>query len=210
MNSNLIIGILILIFCFYLVADIVVKVVTLKVNQSKNKLVTQEVNLDLQRKYLSPRQAETVTLKDNYKKKKVVAVSGYFNPIHSGHIEMFNEAKKLGDELVVIINNDYQVELKGTVPFMNAIERKKIVENIKSVDKAFISLDMDKTVCLTLEALNPDIFANGGDRKNENDIPETTICKANNIQMVFNVGGDKVNSSSELIKKATNFLINQN
>ena len=135
-------------------------------------------------------------------KKKIVAVSGFFNPCHFGHIQMFNEAKKLGDELIVIVNSDEQVKLKGSVPFMNQEERKFIIENIKSVDKVYIAKDNDKTVCETLRMLKPNIFANGGDRYLDN-VPEKKVCEELGIEMVFNVGGEKTQSSSSLIKNAT-------
>lgn len=133
---------------------------------------------------------------------KKVVVSGYFNPMHIGHIRLLKEAKSLGDYLVVILNNDEQVKLKGSVPFMNIEDRKEIVEAIKYVDEVFISIDKDKTICKSLEAINPDIFANGGDR-NQDEIPESKVCRDNNIEMIDNVGGDKIRSSSILIKEAS-------
>ena len=132
-------------------------------------------------------------------KNVVVAVSGYFNPIHVGHLEMIREAKKLGDYLIAIVNNDKQVELKGSVPFMKLEDRVKIVEAIKGVDEVFISIDQDKTVRKSLEAIKPDIFANGGDRKNINDIPEVKICEKLNIKLVDGCG-KKIRSSSILLK----------
>lgn len=141
---------------------------------------------------------------------KVVIVSGYFNPLHSGHINMFREAKKLGDTLYVIVNSDDQVRLKGSVPFMGAYERMKIVGSIRDVDTAIIAFDEDKTVCQTLQLLHANmgndcdlIFANGGDRKNIKDIPEAKVCKKLGIKMVFNVGGNKSQSSSSLIANAS-------
>ena len=128
-----------------------------------------------------------------------MAVSGYFNPIHKGHIELFREAKKLGDKLVVILNNDDQVKLKGSKAFMEEQERKAIIEAIRHVDEVVISIDEDGTQRKTIEMLKPHIFANGGDRRNEGDIPEAEICRKYGIQMVFNVGGNKVQSSSWLL-----------
>lgn len=133
------------------------------------------------------------------KVEKVVAVSGYFNPIHKGHIDLFREARKLGDKLIVIINNDDQVRLKGSTAFMHEQERKVIIEAIRHVDEVVISIDEDKTQCRTLAMIKPHIFANGGDRRNEGDIPEAEICKKYGIEMVFNVGGNKVQSSSWLL-----------
>ena len=96
---------------------------------------------------------------------KVVAISGYFDPIHVGHLEYINMAKKLGDKLIVIVNNNYQCELKKGKPFMDEKDRVTIVSSIKNVDEVFLSIDEDKTVCATLQKIKPDIFANGGDRK---------------------------------------------
>src|SRR3990167_1510231 len=111
------------------------------------------------------------------KKKITVAVSGYFNPLHVGHLEMMAKAKKLGDRLVVIVNNDHQVKLKGKVPFLNQADRVKIISAIKWVDKVFLSIDRDPSVCKSLAKVKPDIFAQGGDRKKGN-IPEAEekIC----------------------------------
>lgn len=141
--------------------------------------------------------------------KKIIIVSGYFNPVHSGHIELFNSAKKLGDKLVVILNSDNQVKLKGSFPFMNEKERKKVVEVIEYVDDVFISIDKDKTVCETIEKIHKKffkegvefVFANGGDRK-MGDVPEDEVCKALDIKMKYNIGGGKSQSSSWLIGKA--------
>ena len=136
--------------------------------------------------------------------KKVVVVSGYFNPVHSGHLDLFFAAKALGDELVVILNSDEQVKIKGSNPFMDEQERARIVGAFKPVDRVFLSIDKDKTVCESLRAVHPDIFANGGDRKGENDIPELVVCRELGIEMIFNVGGGKTQSSSWLINKVKN------
>ena len=135
------------------------------------------------------------------KKQTVVVVSGYFNPIHSGHINLFNEAKKLGDRLIVIINNDKQVELKGSQKFMNQNERKSIIEAIKYVDQVIISIDEDETQAKTLEFVKPTIFANGGDRTGPVKA-EDKICNELGIDQRFNIGGGKIRSSSELVKNA--------
>ena len=127
---------------------------------------------------------------------KKIAVSGYFDPIHVGHIEYINNAKKLGDWLVVIVNNNNQCALKKGKYFMDEKDRVLIVNNIKAVDEVFLSIDEDKTVCKSLKKVNPDIFANGGDRKNY-EIPESKVCKENNIQIIDGLG-DKIRSSSDL------------
>ena len=138
--------------------------------------------------------------KSNVNKKTIVAVSGYFNPIHVGHLELLEAAKKLGDYLIVIVNNDEQVKLKGSVPFMTLADRAEIVRAIKWVDEIFISIDQDKTVCKSLQAIKPDIFAQGGDR-NEGNIPEAEICRKLNIKMIDGCG-KKIRSSSILLKDA--------
>ncbi|MBU0533568.1 MAG: adenylyltransferase/cytidyltransferase family protein [Candidatus Omnitrophica bacterium] len=133
-------------------------------------------------------------------REKTVCVSGYFNPLHKGHVRYFKEAKKLGDCLIVIVNNDKQVKLKGSKPFMNQEERLEIVSSIRYVDKALLSIDKDKSVIQTLKLVKPDIFAQGGDRTIGN-IPEKEICVQLGIKIVEMVGGGKIQSSSKLLKK---------
>ena len=127
---------------------------------------------------------------------KTVAISGYFDPIHVGHLEYITEARKLGDKLIVIVNNNNQCVLKKGKPFMDEKDRVIITSSLKDVDEVFLSVDHDKTVCKSLELLKPDIFANGGDRKN-NEIPESAICKKYNIQIIDGLG-KKIRSSSDL------------
>ena len=130
------------------------------------------------------------------KNKIRVAVSGYFDPIHVGHLEYLKMAKELGDSLVVIVNNNHQCELKKGKPFMDENDRVEIVKALRFVDEVFLSIDQDTTVCKSLEAVKPDIFANGGDRATS-EVPETPICKKYNIKMVDGLG-DKIRSSSNL------------
>ena len=125
-----------------------------------------------------------------------IAISGYFDPIHVGHVEYINNAKKLGDWLIVIVNNNRQCALKKGKHFMDENDRVLIVKNIKAVDEVFLSIDDDKTVRKSLKEVNPDIFANGGDRKNY-EIPESIVCKENNIEIIDGLG-DKIRSSSDL------------
>lgn len=144
----------------------------------------------------------------NKKGRKIVAVSGGFDPLHIGHIRMFQEAKKLGDKLIVILNNDNWFKVKGKPVFMSDKERKEIIEALECVDEVFISKHpkntKDISVCKELREIKPHIFANGGDRKPEdNDLPssEYKVCKELGIKMVFNVGhGGKIRSSSELLR----------
>ena len=138
-------------------------------------------------------------------KKKAIIVSGYFNPIHKGHLEYFNNAKALADELFVIVNSDLQRGLKGSKEFQKQEERLFIVQNIKAVNKAIISVDEDRTVCASIRSLFETYgehyelgFANGGDQDN-NSIPEAPICEELNIQLIDGLG-DKIQSSSWLLK----------
>jgi len=139
-------------------------------------------------------------------KKKAIIVSGYFNPIHKGHLEYFNNAKALADELFVIVNSDLQRGLKGSKEFQKEDERLFIVQNIKAVDKAIISIDKDRTVCESIRSLQVKYgddyqlgFANGGDQDN-NSIPEAPICNELGIQLIDGLG-DKIQSSSWLLAK---------
>ena len=130
------------------------------------------------------------------KKFTTVAVSGYFDPIHVGHLEYLQLAKKLGDNLIVIINNNLQAELKKGSTFMDEKDRMEIVAALRCVDEVFLSIDTDKSVCKSLEHIKPDIFANGGDRSLD-EIPETAVMKKYNIKMVDGLGS-KIRSSSDL------------
>lgn len=139
-------------------------------------------------------------------KKKAIIVSGYFNPIHKGHLEYFNTAKSSADELFVIVNNDFQRDLKGSKEFQLEEERMIIVSNIKAVDLAILSVDTDRTVCKTIEKIAKEYgsaytlaFANGGDQNNDT-IPERSICEAMGIELLDGLGA-KIQSSSWLLKK---------
>ncbi len=139
-------------------------------------------------------------------KKKAIIVSGYFNPIHKGHLEYFQNAKLNADELFVIVNSDFQRKLKGSKAFQDEEERMIIINNIKGVDKAILSIDKDKTVCETIRKIAKDFgqnydlcFANGGDQNNDT-IPEKPICKELGIDLIDGLG-DKIQSSSWLLKK---------
>jgi cytidyltransferase-like protein len=139
-------------------------------------------------------------------KPKIIIVSGYFNPIHKGHLEYFMLSKEIGDLLYVIVNSDYQRDLKGSKEFQNEEERLFIVNHIKEVDRAFLSIDKDRTVCKTLELLHFQFgekyllaFANGGDQNN-NSIPEALTCQALGIELIDGLG-KKIQSSSWLLNK---------
>ena len=135
--------------------------------------------------------------------RNIVCTSGYFNPLHIGHLELLKEAKKLGDYLIVIVNNDEQVKLKGSKVFMNEKERVEIVKSIKYVDRVILSIDQDRTIKRTLKAIYPHIFVKGGDSIPENT-PELELCDELGIKVVFNVGGDKIQSSSLLKNESKN------
>lgn len=131
---------------------------------------------------------------------KVVCVSGYFDPLHLGHIEYLQKAKTLGDKLYVIVNNDDQASMKKGKPFMPAKERVKVIRSLACVDSAIIACDSDRTVCATIRLIQPDVFANGGDQTNES-IPEAETCRELGIQLVDGLGA-KIQSSSWLIEGA--------
>lgn len=134
------------------------------------------------------------------KGKTIVMTSGYFDPLHFGHVELFQLSKNLGDHLIVVINNDNQTLQKKGYVFMPAEEKLKIISEFKCVDEVMISIDEDTTQCKTLEMLKPHIFAKGGDRYSY-EIPEAPVCKKHNIKIIDGLGA-KVQSSSTLVKKA--------
>jgi cytidyltransferase-like protein len=140
--------------------------------------------------------------------KTLVIASGYFNPIHKGHIEYLNRSKSIGDFLFVIVNSDSQRVMKGSKEFMKEDERLLVVSNLKSVDEAMISIDensrlVEKSVEFIYNQIGSKfdkiIFSNGGDQT-EQTIGEKQICEKLGIEMVFGLG-DKIQSSSWLLKK---------
>ena len=139
-------------------------------------------------------------------KKIIVAASGYFDPLHSGHIRYFREAKKLGDKLIVIVNNDKQAELKKGHPFMHQKERLEIVKAIRYVDDVFLSIDKDKTVVKSLAKIKPGIFAVGADYS-KHMLAEKEICDKLGIKIVdglarrFLISSKFKQSSSKILSK---------
>lgn len=140
---------------------------------------------------------------------KTVVVSGGFDPLHIGHVRLLQEARSLGDELLVIVNNDdWLMKFKNKTPFMPEQERVEILLALECVDEVYLSMhdedSTDRSVAEDLSILRPDVFANGGDRDpNIDDVPtpEYEVCKELGIEMVWGVGGGKVQSSSWLVNK---------
>ena len=153
----------------------------------------------------NPDEDDVIRYADDYERtspeSKLVMVSGGFDPVHVGHLRMFKEAKKLGDRLVVVINSDEWLKRKKGKHFMHQDERAELISELDPVDEVFILESKRDDVGEAIEKYRPHIFANGGDRRDESDIPESPICLEHNVEMVFNVGGDKVRSSSELLKE---------
>lgn len=147
------------------------------------------------------------------KKKIIVATCGGFDPVHIGHTRLFQDAKALGDELVVILNNDNWLKKKKGFVLMSEKERKEIIKLFKPVDRVIVTKHCvnpeDMSVCNELKRLKPDIFAKGGDRTKEDAIkassslnPEQSLCQKLGIKIVFDVGrGGKIQSSSWLARK---------
>jgi len=137
----------------------------------------------------------------NKKEEVIVTVSGGFDPLHVGHVELFREAKKLGDRLVVILNNDNWIKKKKTHIFMPEHERAEIIKALEMVDDVVLTNHgenpEDMSIAAALRKIRPHIFANGGDRKSDNT-PESAVCDELGIEMVFNLGS-KIQSSSWLL-----------
>ena len=132
-------------------------------------------------------------------KRKIVAISGGFDPVHVGHVRMIKESAKLGD-VIIITNSDAWLKRKKGYVFMPWEERQEILAEFKGVIDVIEAWDEDDTVCKTLERVKPDIFANGGDRKGDNT-PEVELCIDLGIELAWNVGGDKIQSSSDLVDR---------
>ena len=126
----------------------------------------------------------------------VVATSGYFDPLHVGHLECLELAAELGDKLIVIVNSDFQAKMKKGDSFMNQEDRMKIVSALKCVDEVFLSIDKDKSQCESLRSIKPDVFAKGGDRTS-GEIPESKVCLELGIEIIDGLG-QKIRSSSDM------------
>ncbi len=137
-----------------------------------------------------------------------VIVSGFFSPLHIGHLDMIDAAASAGDRLIVIVNNNHQQIAKKGQLILDEKDRLRIVSALGVVDEAFIAVDDDRTVSESLRAIAekyPDhrlIFANGGDRKDGAVVPESAVCREFDIQMVFDMGGNEKADSSTRINMA--------
>ena len=129
---------------------------------------------------------------------KVICLSGGMDPIHKGHVRMILEASKYG-EVIVILNSDEWLVRKKGYKFMSWEERAEIIRAIKGVKDVVRVDDFDGTVCEALIRIKPNFFGNGGDRKSDNT-PEGKVCEDLGIEMIWGMGGEKIQSSSELVK----------
>lgn len=139
---------------------------------------------------------------------KVVIASGFFNPLHGGHLDMIEAAAQLGDHLVVIVNNDVQQVIKKGKVILDEQNRARLIRALRDVDEVMIATDQDPTVAKSLQEVaekypnDEIIFANGGDRDSEKAIPETSVCQTHNIKLIFGVGGNEKTDSSTRINQA--------
>jgi len=138
---------------------------------------------------------------------RVIALSGGFDPIHKGHIRMIEEAAAYGDVVVILNSDEWLMHKKGYV-FMPWSDRAEVLNALRGVSKVITVDDTDGTVCRALELLRPDYFGNGGDRTDQNT-PEKQLCQELNIEMIWGLGGGKIQSSSSLIKGVKNVLDEQ-
>lgn len=139
------------------------------------------------------------------KKNKCSCVSLYGNPLHPGHIDLINYATLWG-EVIVIVNNDKQVALKGSTPFMNERLRLEMVNAIRNVEYTILSIDTDESIAQTLKLINPRVFINAGDRYTPND-KELAVCREMQIPMMFVPHLPKRESSSKLIDAAIHYTL---
>jgi len=140
---------------------------------------------------------------------KIVILSGFFNPLHGGHLDMIEEAAELGEKLIVIVNNDVQQQLKKGKIILDERNRLRLISALKHVDDALLAIDKEPPVIETLRVIAQEhpndelIFANGGDRSSPKVVPETEVCQEFDIKMLYGVGGDHKADSSTRINQAT-------
>jgi len=167
--------------------------------QKKSLMEKEKLQVDINGTILTKVIYRNIVLYQIDMPRKIIVASGFFSPLHSGHIEYLRKSKELGDILIVIVNNDKQSVLKKGFCAFPASERVKIVRELECVDVAVESIDEDRSVCKTLAMLHPDIFANGGDQFNK-CIPEAEVCDNMGIEMVDGLG-EKVQSSRWILKE---------
>ena len=132
--------------------------------------------------------------------KKVICVSGGFDPVHIGHLRMMQEAARYGDVIAIVNSDQWLMRKKGYI-FMPFEERCEIIQGFACVSGTTFVDDSDTTVCEALSRIKPDYFANGGDRKTDNT-PEMDVCEKLGIDLLWSVGGGKIQSSSTLVNDA--------
>ena len=135
---------------------------------------------------------------DFMRERKYVMISGGFDPIHVGHVRMIQQAARHGDGLYDVLNSDDWLMRKKGYVFMPWEERCEIIQAMEGVTSVIPVDDSDETVCAALRKVKPAYFANGGDRKSDNT-PEVQVCKELDIEMLWNIGGGKIQSSSDLV-----------
>lgn len=147
-------------------------------------------------------------LRENKLKDKIiVCTTGFFDPLHPGHISCIRESAKLGDILVVVVNGDNQTILKKGKPFIPAKQRAYIIDSIKDVDYTIIyDSNETKDSCEPLSIIKPHIFAKGGDRNSKENVPEVDIVEKNGGEVIYNIGDPKMWSSSNYLQEWVDFI----
>ncbi|MFA5023409.1 MAG: adenylyltransferase/cytidyltransferase family protein [Patescibacteria group bacterium] len=138
--------------------------------------------------------------------RKIIALSGGFDPLHRGHLDMIKDAAVYG-KVIIILNSDLWLERKKGYHLMDWEDRAEILKALKYVEDVIPADDLNGgTVCCALRTLKPDFFGNGGDRTISNT-PEVATCEELGTEMIWGLGGDKIQSSSELIDSVVNSII---
>ena len=129
---------------------------------------------------------------------KIICISGGFDPLHVGHVRLMKSASQHGSVFVILNSDEWLMRKKGYM-FMTFDERQEIISSMGAVHDVLSVDDNDGTVCEALERIRPSYFGNGGDRLSDN-VPEVDLCKQLGIEMIWNLGGEKVQSSSDLVR----------